>query len=87
MRIAVLAVAALLVAAPALAQTAPAIHNGDAVKDANAVRLGYVDHVNKDGSVTLIVGSDFKTLPANTVSVADGVVKTTLTRKEANKLN
>ena len=85
MRIALL-LAATLVTAPALAQTPTVARSGQTVRDGNAARVGVVDRVLPDGSLRLIVGSRFVTVPADKVNVADGTVTTSLTKKEVAKL-
>lgn len=84
--------AAMLVAAPAVAQdvatkvaAAPA-RAGQTLRDVNSVRLGTIDRVTADGSVKIIVESRFVTVPANTLSVVDGGVVTSLSKKDIRKL-
>ncbi|AHE51897.1 hypothetical protein [Sphingomonas sanxanigenens] len=81
MRFFVVALALALSAAPALAEP-PAATTGAMLRDANHVRLGRVDQVRPDGSVSLIVGSKFVVVPASTLSVVDGKLTTSLTKKE-----
>ena len=84
MRIFLIAAALLAAAAPALADTA-GIHEGQVVRDANNVRLGTVDRVSADG-VRIIFGARIVTIPAATVTAADGKTSTSLTRAEVAKL-
>lgn len=76
------AVAALLLATPGFAADAAVAHQGDMLRDANNVRLGAVDAVNKDGSINLIYESRYLTVPANTLSIANGKLVTSMTRAQ-----
>lgn len=82
----VLAAAFALSAVPALAQNDAAPRAGQTIRDAKSVRLGTIQRVNPNGSVKIIYRSRFATIPANTISVENGVVKTSLTKKEVGKL-
>lgn len=75
-----------LSAVPAIAGEAGSVRAGAFVFDANNVRVGTVDRVLGDGSLRVIFGKRFVTLPAATVSMADKGAKTSLTRKEVNLL-
>jgi hypothetical protein len=79
---AVLALAPLsLTAAPALAQT-PAVTSGKALFSADGKRLGAVYKVASDGSLQVILDGKLVSVPGSTVSVADGKVTTSLTKKD-----
>jgi hypothetical protein len=99
MRIQALAVLMLL-ATPVAAQTAAvaaapiaatAIHKGQWIKDANNGRIGPVDRINvgADGnvaSVKVIAGSQFATIPGDTLTLTDGALQTSMTKKDIAKL-
>ncbi|MET0179735.1 MAG: hypothetical protein ABW194_04555 [Novosphingobium sp.] len=81
---AVLAMASLsFAAAPALAQEAPTA--GKSVYSADGKRVGAVYKVGADGSLQLILNGKLVSVPASTVSVADGKITTSLTKKELTK--
>ena len=90
MRSTILTALLVLVAAPAAAQdAAPAPlmpKRGELVRDANATRIAAIERVNPDGSVKIIFGSRFVTIPANKLQVAADGVTTTLTRREVSRL-
>lgn len=74
-------------AADDAAQTAaPAAKVGDFLRDGDARRVAAVTRVYPDGAVQIIYDSHFVVVPANTLSTADGKLKTSLTRKEISKL-
>lgn len=80
-------IAATPLAASAQDATVPAqVRQGQTLRDANLARLGTIDRVLADGSVQIIYSSHFATIPASSLSVENGVVKTSLTRKEVAKL-
>ena len=70
--------------------TAPAsatgIVAGKMLVGANGARLGAVYRVTEDGSAQLILDGKMVTVPAATLSVVDGQVKTSLTKGEIRKL-
>lgn len=75
--------------APVMAQTTSAsadIQAGRILRDAGNVRLGKIDRVNPDGSVRIILDERFVTIPAETLSVQNGEVTTSLTKKEVARL-
>jgi hypothetical protein len=77
-----LAVASLSVAAsPALAETQSATA-GKPLFSADGKRVGAVYKVASDGSLQLIVNGKMVVVPAGTVTVADGKITTSLTKKE-----
>jgi hypothetical protein len=80
------AAALLLVAAPAFAQ-GDGLKTGLTIRDSAGKRLGTIDRVLPDGSVRLILGGRFVRIPADKVSVAEGKVTTSLTKREASRLN
>jgi len=71
--------------------TAPAsatgIAAGKMLVGANGARLGAVYRVTEDGSAQLILDGKMVTVPAATLSVVDGQVKTSLTKGEIRKLH
>ncbi len=82
-------VASLFAAAPVAAESADlatAPKAGSVLLDGAGKRLGRIDRVMADGSLRLIVGEKFVTIPASTVSVKDGVATTTLSKREASRL-
>ena len=52
----------------------------------NGARLGAVYRVTGDGSAQLIVDGKMVTVPASTLSVVDGKLKTSLSKTEVRKL-
>jgi len=52
----------------------------------NGARLGAVYRVTDDGSAQVIIDGKMVTIPANTLSVADGKLVTSLSKAEARKL-
>ena len=85
MRLFAAALALAVIAAPAFAE-APVATRGAMLRDANQLRLGRVDQVRPDGSVSLIVGSKFVVVPASTLTLVDGKLTTSLTKKEVGDL-
>jgi hypothetical protein len=81
-----LVLASLLVAAPAFAEdaapAAPAAVRGKMLVDAGGGRLAPIYRVSPDGSASLIIDGHMVTVPASTISVADGKLKTTLTKNQ-----
>lgn len=74
---------------PAMAQEAAAtadIRTGRILRDPANLRLGKIDRVNPDGSVRIIFDERHVTIPAETLSVQNGEVATTLTRREVARL-
>ncbi len=75
--------------APVMAETTSAaadIQTGRVLRDSANVRLGKIDRVNPDGSVRIILDERFITIPAETLSVNNGEVTTSLTKKEVTRL-
>jgi len=84
-----IALAALSLATPALAET-PAIERNAAIYSAEGTRLGKVDRVitQADGSastVRLIYRGKFIAIPAETLSTSDKGLTTSLTNAELKK--
>lgn len=52
----------------------------------NGARLGAVYRVTPDGSAQLIVDGKMVTIPANTISVVDGKLQTSLSKADVRKL-
>ena len=72
--------------APADASAAPAAaavaEKGKMLTAANGARLGAVYRVNPDGSAQIIIDGKLVTVPASTLSVANGKLMTSLTKSE-----
>lgn len=73
---------AAAVAAPAFA----AVKKGAYLYDANGRKVGQITRVLDSGSLWVIYGGEVKTVPAATVSEADGKATTTLTVADVRKL-
>ena len=89
MRYAIIATILALGSAPAFAADATAAtvaHSGDMLRDANNVRLGAVNAVNKDGSVGLIFESRYVTVPGDSLTVIGGKLTTKLTKAQVGAL-
>lgn len=67
--------------APALAQQAVA-EKGKMLIAANGTRLGSVYRVGADGSAQVIIDGKMVTVPASTLSEADGKLTTSLSKNE-----
>ncbi|MCF8709417.1 PRC-barrel domain-containing protein [Rhizorhapis sp. SPR117] len=77
------------VSVPVLAQPAAsenAAQRGMTVRDSSGVRLGNVTRVMPDGSVQVILNQRFVVIPANTLTVDDRQVTTSLSKREISKL-
>ena len=74
----------LLVAAPAFAEdaAAPVAVRGKMLTDATGGRLATVYRVAPDGSASIIIDGRMVTIPSSTISVADGKLKTSLSKRE-----
>jgi hypothetical protein len=83
---------ALLTLAPVAAfaqaptQPAAAVHVGQMLRDSSGGRIGAVTEVYKDGSVQVIYNSQLVTIPAASLTAADGKLTTSLTRKNLSQL-
>jgi len=55
---------------------------GKMLTAANGARLGQVFRVNADGSVEMIIGGKLVSIPAATLSSADGKLSTSLSKNE-----
>jgi hypothetical protein len=68
---------------------ANAVHaaEGQMLITADGARLARVYHVNADGSVQLILDYRMVTVPVNTLSMKNGQLTTSLTRKQVNSLS
>lgn len=77
-----------LVAAPAFAdQPAAAVATpGKVLLAAGGARLGPVYRVGADGSAQVIIDGRLIAIPASTLSVADGKLTTSLSKKEVNSI-
>jgi hypothetical protein len=80
------AMLSVLVAAPALADqtaaTAVVPVRGKVLIAAGGARLGPVYSVGADGSAQLIIDGRLISIPASTLTMADGKLTTSLTKKE-----
>ena len=71
----------------AMAQDGGAVASpGKMLVGANGARLGAVYRVTSDGSPQLIVNGKMVTVPASTLSMVDGELKTSLSKSEGSKL-
>lgn len=61
-------------------------HNGHVLMTAQGRRIGRIVRINDDGGAIVIYNSRTVTIPANTLSVADGQLVTSLTRAQVNDL-
>jgi hypothetical protein len=82
---ALLAFAALSPVAHAQTEAAAA-RPGQVVRMSSGAKVGQIDRVNTDGSVRIIYGERFVTLPADSIKSEGGLVTTSLVRKDINKL-
>ncbi len=92
MRLALSFAAALLIAEPAFAnETAapPALERaprqGEVLRDTGGRQIGQVYKVQPSGAVLAIVNRETVRIPADTLSIVDGKLVTTLTKSEALK--
>ena len=88
-----IALATLIVAAsPVLAQTASATPSpvvatkGQMLTSADRARLGSVVRVADDGSVAIIFDTRLVTIPAGTLSLANGKLTTSLNKRDVTAL-
>ena len=79
------ALAMVALSLPAIAQEAVATE-GKMLVGANGARLGAVYRVTPDGSAQLIVDGKMVTVPVATLSVVDGKLTTSLSKREVRKL-
>ena len=79
---------ALFLALAALSQTvyAEGYQNGQIVRTSTGAKVGMIDRVNADGSVRIIYGERFVTLPADSLKSEKGAVWTSMDRKGIDKL-
>jgi hypothetical protein len=70
----------------AVAQDGQVATEGKMLLAANGSRLGAVYRVTGDGSAQIIVDGKMVTVPANTLSVADGKLTTSLSKADIRKL-
>jgi hypothetical protein len=59
---------------------------GKMLLTSNGTRLGAVYHVTSDGSVQVVVDGKMVTIPASTLSLAEGKLMTSLSKSEIRKL-
>ena len=74
-------------AAASAAPTAAVAEKGKMLVAANGARLGAVYRVGPDGSAQIIIDGKLVTVPANTISIADGKLTTSLTKSEVIALH
>jgi hypothetical protein len=79
----VAATLALFAAAP---QTAEAPKPGKYLTQSDGRQIARIQRVLADGSVVVIVGEKYVTVPAATVSVKDGKASTTMTQREIARM-
>jgi hypothetical protein len=72
---------AALVSIPVMAQEKVAT-KGKMLVAADGARIGAVYRVTEDGSAQVIIDGKMVSIPANTLSAADGKLTTSLTRQE-----
>ena len=78
---------------PAAAQGTPdapaaaAAEKGKMLIAANGARLGAVYRVGPDGAAQIIIDGKMVTVPANTLSIANGKLTTSLTKSEVLALH
>ena len=80
-KIVVLGVLAALVSAPLAAQTA-AIVAGKPLYTSDGKRVGIVYRVTSDGTAQLILNGKLVSIPATSITAADGKFQTSLTKKD-----
>jgi hypothetical protein len=71
---------------PVIAQGEGVATEGKMLVASNGARLGAVYRVTGDGSAQLIVDGKMVTVPASTLTVEDGTLKTSLSKTEVRKL-
>lgn len=90
MRIAAILAVMLVAASPALAGDIPAssaaVSKGQMLTSADRARLGSVVRVQDDGSVAIIFDAHLVTIPASTLTMADGKLTTSLSKREITAL-
>lgn len=79
-------VAATLALLAAVPQTAEAPKPGKYLTQADGRQIARIQRVLADGSVVVIVGEKYVTVPAATVSVKDGKASTTMTQREIARM-
>lgn len=80
----------LLATVTAVAQDAgsgPVAEKGKMVVASNGARLGLVYRVGPDGSAQIIIDGKLVTIPASTLSSADGKLTTSLSKSEVIALH
>lgn len=70
----------------AVAQDAPVASEGKMLVASNGSRLAAVYRVTDDGSAQIILNGKMVTVPADTLSVSDGKLMTSLSKAEVRKL-
>jgi hypothetical protein len=76
----------VLASLSAAAQDGQVATEGKMLLASNGSRLGAVYRVTGDGSAQIIVDGKMVTIPANTLSVADGKLTTSLSKADIRKL-
>ena len=72
---------------PVLAQDGVLAAPGKLVVTSTGARLGAVHRVTDDGSAQLIIEGKMVTIPASTLSLADGKLTTSLSKADVRKLH
>lgn len=80
------AVLCAFVAVPALAQQAAVATPGKVLVAAGGARLGPVYRVGVDGSAQVIIEGRLVSIPSSTLSVTEGKLTTSLSKKEVASL-
>lgn len=88
MKTLILAIAALALATPVLAQApvAEMAKAGKILRDSAGATVGRIDRVEADGTVKVIFDSRVVAVPADSIKVVDGQASTTLTKREVGRL-
>jgi uncharacterized protein YdeI (BOF family) len=84
---AVLAVLMVAFSFPVFAQDAPVASEGKMLVASNGARVGAVYRVTSEGAAQVIVDGKMVTIPANTLSISDGKLTTSLSKAEIRKLH
>ena len=76
---------AFALASMAITPAVAEVKRGAPLFDAQGKRIGVINRILADGSITVIVKNAIVTIPASTLSDVDGKIVTPLTRSEAAK--
>jgi hypothetical protein len=67
---------------PSEAASASVVEKGKMVIAANGSRLGLISRIGPDGAAQVIIDGRMVSIPANTLSAADGKLTTSLTKSQ-----